>query len=71
MRELYNFPIKKEDDPVDKLYAMEDGGLSMSRCFRCRAAGHYGESCTATIWERYGGRRHQIDKCASPADMDL
>ena len=24
MRELYNFTIKKEDDPVEKLYATED-----------------------------------------------
>ena len=42
----------------------------MGKCFRCRAAGHYSQDCTATTCERCGGRGHQIDKCASPADMD-
>ena len=27
-------------------------------CFKCRAACHYSESCTATICERCGGRGH-------------
>ena len=44
--------------------------VSMGMCFRCRATGHYSESCTATICERCGGREHQIDKRASPADTD-
>ena len=55
--------------------AISNGGagkakISMVRCFRCRAAGHYSESCTATTCEPCGGRGHQIDMCASPADMD-
>ena len=44
--------------------------FSIGKCFRCRAAGHYSERCTAAILERCVGGGHQIDKCASPADMD-
>ena len=42
----------------------------MRRCFRCKAAGHYSDSCTAKLCERCGGRGHESSKCASPADMD-
>ena len=28
----------------------------MRRCFRCKAAGHYSDSCTATLCKRCGGR---------------
>ena len=44
--------------------------VSIGKCFRCRATGHYSENCTATTCERCGGRRHEIDKCASSVDMD-
>ena len=42
----------------------------MKRCFRCMAAGHYSDSCTAKLCKMCGGRGHESSKCASPADMD-
>ena len=44
--------------------------VPFGRCFRCKAAGHYSDSCTAKLCERCGGRGHESSKCASPADMD-
>ena len=42
----------------------------LMRCLRCKAAGHYGDSCTAKLCEGCGGRRYESSKRASPADMD-
>ena len=42
----------------------------MRRCFRCKAASHYSANCTPKLYERCGGRGHEIIKCASPAGMD-
>ena len=44
--------------------------VPLGRRFRCKAAGHYSDNCTVKLCERCGGRRHEISKCASPADMD-
>ena len=45
--------------------------IPKGRCFRCKAAGHYSDNCTAKLCERCGGRGHESSKCASPADMDV
>ena len=45
--------------------------IPKGRCFRCKAAGHYSDNCTAKLCERCGGRGHESNKCASPADMDV
>ena len=44
--------------------------VPLSRCFRCKAAGHFGDSLPAKLCEKYGGRGLESTKCASPADMD-
>ena len=45
--------------------------IPKGRCFRCKAAGHCSDNCTAKLCERCGGRGHESSKCASPADMDV
>ena len=42
----------------------------MKRCFPCKAARRYIDSCTAKLCERWGERGHERCKSASPADMD-
>ena len=37
----------------------------MRRCLRCKAAGHYSDSCNAKLCKKCGGRRHESSKCAS------
>ena len=44
--------------------------VPLRRCFRCKAAGHHSDSCTAKLCERCRGRGHERSKCASPADRD-
>ena len=44
--------------------------VSLGRCFRCKAAGRYSDSCTENLCERCGGRGHESSKCVSPADME-
>ena len=44
--------------------------VPLSRCFRCKAAGHFGDSLPAKLCEKCGGRGLESTKCASPADMD-
>ena len=43
----------------------------LRRCCRCKAANHYGDSFTAKLYERCGGRGHESRKCASPPEAVL
>ena len=40
------------------------------RCFRCNVATQSRDSCTAKLCDRCGGRGDEVNKCASPADID-